>query len=105
MLDNPKAIPFTRLAMKNNSLLSLRNGLTVAFQDVLFSCGAFGGVTVHGFDVTLGNHLTLGAHELHELSAPIYGEVATLAQRAAEEMSEAKQADVRERREWFAARR
>ncbi len=90
--------------MKNHSIPTLRNGLTVAFQDVLFSRSAFGAVTVHGFTVTLGNLLTLGAAEVHEIGAAIYAEVFVLACDAAEEMNASEVADMRERRAWFAAR-
>ena len=91
--------------MKNNLIPTLRNGISVAFVDVLFSRAAFGAVTVHGFDVILGNALRLGAAEVHEISASIYAEIFALAVDAAEEINAEELIDARAEREWAMARR
>lgn len=87
--------------MKSNSfpIPSLRNGLTVAFESIIYSRDEHGNVRVHGFTVTLGNTVTLGAAELHRAHVGIYASVFALAHDAADEMANARAISARMHRE------
>ena len=93
--------------MKSNlpSIPTLRNGLTVAFEDITYSRAMLGSVTVHGFVVILGNVLRIGAHELWEANESLFREVSAIAWENAEEMVYRAKVDARERSAWFNARR
>lgn len=86
--------------MKNPNPYFLRNGLSVAFSDLGFYRSAFGVVSVQSFVVTLGGTLTLGAHELHELSAKLFSEVAQIADEIAHAENREELNEMRENRRW-----
>ena len=73
--------------MKTYLIPFITGGLSVAFDDVTYSRDAFGTLTVHGFVVTIGGMLTLGANALYEAHESIYSDVAGFAREEAERIS------------------
>ncbi len=91
--------------MKNNlspSIPTLSNGVTVAFEDITYSCDMSFAVEVHGFVVVLGNVLRIGSGALYEATEPIWREVQALAVESAEEMVDRRRTNQRELRAWYA---
>ena len=70
--------------MKNNPVYTLPNGLTVSFLSVLSGVnGASGALTVHGFTATIGESLTVGAHELAVNCPSVFIDVHAMAEKEA----------------------